>query len=112
MGQQRLVGQTPSGPPVAATVGPSVHVPLAHRWPTRVMLSGLCHVISVYMLPVLYRPAVSYLRVCSDGAVQYVLTIVLVVLSWGNTLYIPEWFTGKPWHKLNMIYNICVSCNI
>ena len=40
VGQQRHGGHAHSGPPVAATVGPSVHVPLAHRWPTRVMLSG------------------------------------------------------------------------
>ena len=31
VGQQRRGGHAHSGPPVAATVGPSVHVPLAHQ---------------------------------------------------------------------------------
>ena len=48
----------------------------------------LCHVIIVYMLPVLCRPAVSYLRVCSDIAVLPVLTIVFLLFHNYVILYL------------------------
>ena len=44
----------------------------------------LCHEITVYMLPVLYRPAVSYLRVECDMILLFLMYRLLCSLFFRN----------------------------